>query len=45
LKLKVLRFTNIEVLNNIEGVVDKILEEINKIPLVPPFAKGETRKE
>lgn len=35
LKLKVLRFTNIEVLKNIEGVVNKILDEINKSPLFP----------
>jgi very-short-patch-repair endonuclease len=35
LKLKVLRFTNIEVLKNINGVIDRILDEINKSPLVP----------
>ena len=41
LGLRVLRFTNTEVLGNIEGVIVKIME---KIPLNPPFSKWETRK-
>jgi len=44
LGLKVLRFTNTEVLKHIEGVVERIAEEMNeKIPLNPPFSKGETQ--
>ena len=44
LGLRVLRFTNTEVLTNIEGVVEKIRENWEgKIPLSPPFSKGETR--
>ena len=39
LGLRVLRFTNADVLTNIEGVLEKIMEEI---PLSPPFSKGET---
>ena len=39
LGLRVLRFTNTEVLKNIAGVVESIEE---KIPLSPPFPKGET---
>ena len=39
LGLRVLRFTNTEVLKNIAGVVESIEE---KIPLSPPFSKGET---
>ena len=39
LGLRVLRFTNAEVLSNIERVVKRIDDEI---PLNPPFAKGET---
>ena len=40
-----LRFSNIEVLKNIEGVVEEILKiirkEINQTnPLNPPFSKG-----
>ncbi|MFC1945938.1 endonuclease domain-containing protein [Chloroflexota bacterium] len=51
LGLRVLRFTNTEVLANIDGVVESIEEEIpggiplnprEGIPLIPPFAKGET---
>ncbi|MDD5039414.1 MAG: endonuclease domain-containing protein [Dehalococcoidales bacterium] len=43
LGLKVLRFTNAEVLKNIEGVVEHIEEEMSeKIPLSLPFSKGET---
>jgi len=37
--LRVLRFTNAEVMRNIEGVVEKIGDEI---PLSPPLRKGET---
>ncbi|MBI4286704.1 MAG: DUF559 domain-containing protein [Chloroflexi bacterium] len=42
LGLRVLRFTNTDVLTNIEGVVKRIGEEIPlaKIPLSPPFSKG-----
>jgi len=36
--LRVLRFTNTDVLTNIEGVVENIE---NEIPLSPPFSKGE----
>jgi len=44
LGLKVLRFTNTEVLKHVEGVVERIAEEMNeKIPLNPPFSKGETQ--
>jgi very-short-patch-repair endonuclease len=38
LGLRVLRFTNADVLTNIEGVVESIG---NEIPLSPPFSKGE----
>jgi len=49
LGLRVLRFTNAEVLKNIEGVVERILENMEKIPLSPgrkiplnpPLRKGE----
>ena len=40
LGLRVLRFTNTDVLTDIETVVDSIRGEI---PLSPPFSKGETR--
>jgi very-short-patch-repair endonuclease len=43
LGLKVLRFTNIEVLTNMQGVFDKIIENMNEIPLVPPFPKWENK--
>ncbi len=43
LGLKVLRFTNIEVLKNMQGVFDKIVEHMNEIPLVPPFPKWENK--
>ncbi len=44
LGLRVLRFTNTEVLTNIEGVTERIEEEITtKIPLSPPLRKGEMR--
>ncbi len=43
LGFKVLRFTNTEVLTNIEGVIERIIENISedKIPLSPPLRKGE----
>ena len=42
LGLSVLRFTNTEVMRTIEGVVERIEEEIlGEIPLSPPFSKGE----
>ncbi|MBI4303636.1 MAG: endonuclease domain-containing protein [Chloroflexi bacterium] len=44
LGLRVLRFTNIEVLQHVEGVVESIEKEIpEEIPLSPPFVKGETQ--
>jgi very-short-patch-repair endonuclease len=44
--LTVLRFSNAEVTENIKRVVEKIkMEILTKIPLGPPFSKGETRKE
>jgi len=52
LGLRVLRFTNIDVLTHIEEVVESIIENImvseeeipiEKIPLSPPFTKGETQ--
>jgi very-short-patch-repair endonuclease len=57
LGLRILRFTNKDVLENIKGVLEIIESEIplgppfskgearTKIPLSPPFSKGETRKE
>ncbi len=42
LGLKVLRFTNPQVLNRIEGVLQCIEEEI---PLDPPLSKGEKRSD
>jgi very-short-patch-repair endonuclease len=44
LGLLVLRFSNTEIIENTEGVVEKLLEEIQKIPLNPPFSKWETGK-
>jgi len=49
LGLRVLRFTNTEVLKHVEGVVERIEEEMSRkipigekeIPLNPPFSKGE----
>lgn len=35
LNLKVLRFSNVEVFNNMEGVIGKIIEETQKSPFVP----------
>jgi len=49
--LKVLRFSNSDVMKNLDGVVESILENMEfsgeiipcgKIPLNPPFSKGET---
>ena len=47
--LKVLRFSNSDVMKNINGVVESILENMEKIPieeipLNPPLKKGETNK-
>ena len=55
LGLRVMRFTNTDVLTHIDGVVESIIENIeeipqgkfplspgDKIPLNPPFTKGET---
>jgi very-short-patch-repair endonuclease len=44
LGLRVLRFTNMDILKNLSAVMDRILEEVRKlqIPLNPPFPKGET---
>ncbi len=43
-EIRVLRFTNADVLENIDGVIYKILEVFDnsdrKIPLSPPLAKG-----
>ena len=42
--LHVLRFTNHEVFSNLPGVLDTIYDYLTKkIPLNPPFSKGETR--
>jgi len=41
LGLRVLRFTNIDVLTHIESVVESIIENIEEIPLSPPLRKGE----
>ena len=43
LGLRVLRFTNIEVLKNMQGVIDSIIENMNEIPLDPPFPKWENK--
>ena len=42
LGLRVLRFTNTDVLTHINGVIESIIENMEKIPLSPPFPKGET---
>lgn len=42
LGLRVLRFTNIDVLTHIKSVVESIIENMQEIPLSPPFTKGET---
>ncbi|MFQ6122501.1 MAG: endonuclease domain-containing protein [Dehalococcoidales bacterium] len=41
LGLRVLRFTNTDVLTHINGVIESIIENMEKIPLSPPFSKGE----
>ena len=43
LGLRVLRFTNTDVLKHVEGVVERIEEEMSlrEIPLSPPLRKGE----
>jgi very-short-patch-repair endonuclease len=42
LGLRVIRFTNTEVLKNIEGVLERIIESlVNKIPLMSPLTKEE----
>ena len=42
LGLRVLRFTNTNVLTHIEGVVENIIENVgDEIPLSPPLRKGE----
>ncbi len=43
LGLKMLRFTNTEVLKNTDGVVERIIENMGEIPLSPPFPKGENQ--
>ena len=40
LGLRVLRFTNTDVLTHIERVVENIIENMGEIPLSPPFTKG-----
>jgi len=40
LGLRVLRFTNTEVLTNTEGVLERISENMGEIPLSPPLQKG-----
>jgi len=42
LGLRVLRFTNTDVLTQIDGVIESIIENMEEIPLSPPFPKGET---
>ncbi len=43
-KLKVIRFTNIDVLKNTEGVIMKIMEVCEgNPPPTPPLEKGERR--
>jgi len=49
LGLRILRFTNADVLTHIERVVESIIESMGgnprrEIPLNPPFSKGETLK-
>jgi len=48
LGLRVMRFTNTEVMKNIEGVIESITENmgeipLGEIPLSPPFTKGENQ--
>ncbi len=43
LGLKVLRFTNTDILTHIDGVVESIIKNMeDEIPLSPPLRKGET---
>ncbi len=43
LGLKVLRFTNTDILTHIDGVVESIVESMeDEIPLSPPLPKGES---
>ena len=42
LGLRVMRFTNTDVLTHINGVIKSIIENMEKIPLSPPLEKGET---
>lgn len=37
---KILRFNDLDVLKNIEGVFDSILEELNFVKQVPPLGEG-----
>ena len=39
-QLKIVRFTNLDVLKNISGVIDKILEVTKQNPPQSPFGKG-----
>jgi very-short-patch-repair endonuclease len=43
LGLKVLRFSNYEVLRNTDGVTEAIYEVLEKNPLSPPLRKGDKR--
>ncbi len=41
LGLRVMRFTNTDVLTHINGVIESIIENMEKIPLSPPLKKRE----
>lgn len=43
LGLRVLRFSNTDVLNDTDNVATSIYKYLNKIPLSPPFRKGDKR--
>ncbi|MDX2170272.1 MAG: endonuclease domain-containing protein [Deltaproteobacteria bacterium] len=44
--LKVIRFTNIDVMQNLDGVLEVIFREVSReIPPDPPFSKGGGRSE
>ena len=49
IRLKVLRFTNLDVLQNLEGVVEKIMQEVGETlinkSLNPLFQRGRGREE
>jgi very-short-patch-repair endonuclease len=45
LGLTILRFSNSEVLKNTDSVAGIIHERLEKIPLIPPFSKGEIGKQ